>query len=853
MSGSILLPIISIFRGKGVKDAIADLTTFGGVIGTTKKLLGGFGAYKIATGAFDFIKDSTLKARDYERELRALKTIFGTSAPEMEKFAKNSADIGLSTAESAKASVFLGSVLKQSGFTMGKVTDETKKLVGLASDLATVYGYDVSEALSGMTALFRGEYDPIEKFGVAMKQAEVNALLLERGQKNLTGGMLRQAQAQARLDLLYQRSADSQGAFAKGQGTLFVEQRNLSVAFENFQAQIAQALIPVLAKMMALIGDFVTRNGPLLTKVFESFAQVINDVFNELNADQKVLDGLVQTFVILTEVLSLFARIVVKHSAAIVALGIGYVTALGVMKAWKTIMPIITIASWNFKAAIDVIILSLNTMAVRTAVATAGISLLVAGAVIGTQSLIDQKREIDKVTKALKEYGGSKYDIGKLTTEEIAGGKAVNDILSDELKGLELVNAAYRDRARLRGLARAAVAEQVAADKKAAADAAKAAAEAFAKQAAAYKAAFKDMLSTFTSGNLVTRQLGQLESSVKTTFDGIFSKITEGLNNKLINGKAVTNLRNYAKDVKRELMEIASERDKLGQKLDLGKALIADTKKAVVGFASLSNLMAATGQSVTKSVSFMVGKFKVTTTETVAGVANAATIIDKFKNIVSKTKEFKTDLEKLRKLGLTGDLYTQILGLGLDEGGAMAKSILAGGATAVKTLEDLQTELTTLGGQMGESAAQVMYGAGLNLGQGLVTGILAADASLKEAADKLADTFKTAFYGGINPNGYTASFTAPKVDINYAEDAVKEAFKRAKVIDTSGTSSLDNMPGYGGYTFGVGGVPTQITINVAAGIVTDPVKTGQTIVEYVNKYAKTQASDVFYRGGNYTG
>jgi hypothetical protein len=32
------------------------------------------------------------------------------------------------------------------------------------------FGYDVQEALLAITALFRGEYDPIEKFGVAMKQ-----------------------------------------------------------------------------------------------------------------------------------------------------------------------------------------------------------------------------------------------------------------------------------------------------------------------------------------------------------------------------------------------------------------------------------------------------------------------------------------------------------------------------------------------------------------------------------------------------------------------------------------------------------------------------------------------------------
>jgi hypothetical protein len=55
-------------------------------------------------------------------------------------------------AETAKASTFIGSVLKQSGFSMDEVTEQTQRLVRAAADLSLTFGYDVQEALLAITA-----------------------------------------------------------------------------------------------------------------------------------------------------------------------------------------------------------------------------------------------------------------------------------------------------------------------------------------------------------------------------------------------------------------------------------------------------------------------------------------------------------------------------------------------------------------------------------------------------------------------------------------------------------------------------------------------------------------------------
>ena len=168
------LNVVSTFKGDGIQRATKQLGAFGKQTSSFGSMLGKVGgalaAFGVATKAVQFGRESIVAARDLERNLFALNTVFDDLAPGMNQFAKDAENLGLSQSKAAKASVFIGSVLKQSGFAMNDVAKETKNLVSLGTDLAALYGYDVQEALLGMTALFRGEYDPIEKFGVAMKQ-----------------------------------------------------------------------------------------------------------------------------------------------------------------------------------------------------------------------------------------------------------------------------------------------------------------------------------------------------------------------------------------------------------------------------------------------------------------------------------------------------------------------------------------------------------------------------------------------------------------------------------------------------------------------------------------------------------
>ena len=285
---NMFLNIVSTFKGNGISTANKQLGEFGRATSGLGSTLGKVGAaiasFGLAAKAVKFTKESIDSARDLERNIFSVKTIFDEFSPAIEKFTLNAENLGLAQKDAAKASTFLGSVLKQSGFSMEFVTSETQKLVSLGVDLAATYGYDVQEALLGMTALFRGEYDPIEKFGVAMKQSEINAELAARGQDKLEGAARRNAEQTIRLELLYQRAADATGAFTAQSGNLYVEQKKLQAQFENLQATVGTQLLPVMGELVAALKPLVDELTPRLTQAvtdslpaLEVFIQFIKD------------------------------------------------------------------------------------------------------------------------------------------------------------------------------------------------------------------------------------------------------------------------------------------------------------------------------------------------------------------------------------------------------------------------------------------------------------------------------------------------------------------------------------------------------------------------------------------------
>ena len=328
MAGKVNVPITVALQGlANTQRNLHNLSKGIANVGKTAGLAAiGFATFTAGIKAADFAMQAIAGARDLERNLEGLRTVFDEATPQMEQFSKNAYNMGLSMNEAAKASTFIGSVLKQSGFAIDETADLTERLIGLATDLSLTYGYDVQEALLGMTALFRGEYDPIEKFGVAMKQSEIDAEKAARGLSGLTGAAERYADQQIRVQFLFERAQDAMGAFSRQTGNLATEQLKLGAEFRNVRDTVAESLLPAIATLLSSTREVLEDVKPELVDAFERMAPIVEQLSTTIVP--ALADALLFVIDVVKETASLFDDLLdptteVGESVTAVSIAIG--------------------------------------------------------------------------------------------------------------------------------------------------------------------------------------------------------------------------------------------------------------------------------------------------------------------------------------------------------------------------------------------------------------------------------------------------------------------------------------------------------------------------------------------------
>jgi hypothetical protein len=211
----------------------------------------------IAAGAFTvdaiigFGKELLNRGAELELLDRKARVVFGETFPLVNRAAEETAQaMGLTNAEYISAAANIQDLLVPMGFQRKEAAEMSTGLVDLSGALAQWSGgqrttAEVSEILS--KALL-GERDALNSLGIDIKQAEVDAELLARGQDKLTGSAQKQAEAMVTLDLIMRKSTDAQTDFASGTESFAQAQGSriatLREAWDRFGKTVIEALRP---------------------------------------------------------------------------------------------------------------------------------------------------------------------------------------------------------------------------------------------------------------------------------------------------------------------------------------------------------------------------------------------------------------------------------------------------------------------------------------------------------------------------------------------------------------------------------------------------------------------------------
>lgn len=228
--------------------------------------LGGIGM--LGKGAAEY-------ASEAEQSYGAVESIFHEHADQINNASKKAAEsIGISAHAFREQSAYMGAMLKNQGVPMDELADKTQELMGLGADLAATYGGKTSDAIEALGAMLRGETDPMEKYGVAIKEADIKARMAADGLDKLEGEAEKQARTQTLLKLAFEQTADAQGQSQREFETSAARAQRAQAAMDDMRESVGSMLLPVMGELAGVMQS-VSEQAAKHPKIFIAVAGAI--------------------------------------------------------------------------------------------------------------------------------------------------------------------------------------------------------------------------------------------------------------------------------------------------------------------------------------------------------------------------------------------------------------------------------------------------------------------------------------------------------------------------------------------------------------------------------------------------
>jgi len=211
-------------------------------------------------------------AANLEQAIGGTAAVFGEASEPINKFAENAAELaGLSEETARSLTSQLGASLKGFGLSAEEAAQQSVFLTQTGADLAATLGGSSQEAVSALGSALRGEYDPLERFGIALKASEVNAKAVAMGLAESETDVSNYAKGQAALALITEKSAFAQNMFSKESDTASGKAAIAAAKTKDASADLGRSLLPIYTKINEVVAGvadaFSALPGPAQTGV----------------------------------------------------------------------------------------------------------------------------------------------------------------------------------------------------------------------------------------------------------------------------------------------------------------------------------------------------------------------------------------------------------------------------------------------------------------------------------------------------------------------------------------------------------------------------------------------------------
>jgi hypothetical protein len=227
-----------------------------------------FAKFFVATAVVNELGKATQAAARLEQAVGGTEAVFGEFQSTVDEAAQSSAkSMGISEAAFREVTSQIGGLLSGFGFTQEEAAKTSVSLTQLGADLAATFGGKPEEAVQALGAALRGEFDPLERFGVSLNAAKINLKAVEMGLAPTTTQVDANAKAQAALALITEQSGAAQGQFAREADTASGKTAIMTASLEDARAKLGTQLLPIFSQAVGfltlLVDGFSALPGPV--------------------------------------------------------------------------------------------------------------------------------------------------------------------------------------------------------------------------------------------------------------------------------------------------------------------------------------------------------------------------------------------------------------------------------------------------------------------------------------------------------------------------------------------------------------------------------------------------------------
>lgn len=316
------------------KNAVTGMQKASGAVGNFLKVAGAAAVAAAGVALVKYGADAVKMAGDLEQSIGAIDTVFKGNAQQIHDWAKTaSTDVGLTRNEYNELGTLIGTQLKNGGTAMDQLAPKTNKLIGLGADLSSMFGGTSKEAIEALSSALKGERDPIERYGVSLNQAKIDAEAAALGFSKVGGSLSDEANQAATLSLIMKQTADAHGNFAKEANTLQGQQQRMNAGWKDIQTTLGTLLLPILTKFFAFINTNIL---PVLATFADNLAE------GGLGGAMERLRGIAEpVFSVIGQLVSQLAPVIVPLVAQFIALASSLSPVSLVMQVLAPIIPVV--------------------------------------------------------------------------------------------------------------------------------------------------------------------------------------------------------------------------------------------------------------------------------------------------------------------------------------------------------------------------------------------------------------------------------------------------------------------------------------------------------------------------------